>query len=538
MHTGALYVGDTFQASKRLTLNYGIRWEDPGYWSERYGQEAVFMTQAINPVLQAAGLNYPGDVVLVNSARYPHATNLVPHWDLFAPRLGLAYRLNEKTVVRTGYGISYSPGDVMQSTQPAASPMNAATTPWVPTQNSGLTPVATLSNPFPTGINPAPGRNSIYESTILGTSVVVPIPNDASPYIMNWNAGFERQLSGTDVIEVAYVGTRGVHLRMGGDSAPSDGGPNLNQIPTQDLSLGSQLLTPVANPFYGLVHTGTLAQPTLPYGQLLLPFPQYTAVYSPSTAGFDEVYHSLEAKYQRHFKSGGTLLVSYTWSKNTGNAETVNGHTEVAVPGLPENYNNWSEAHSLINYDVPQLLVVSYVMDLPFGTGKHFLSGASGVAGKLVSGWGLDGNTTLQSGFPLALTAQPTSLSTNFGAGTPQPNVTAGCNKIPGESSQARTNAWFNTSCFSAPSSFGFGSESRTDPNIRVSGINNWNFAVFKNTAISERLKLQFRAEAFNLTNRVQFGPPGGAFGTAQFGVVSTQINDSRLIQFALRLSF
>ena len=538
MHTGALYVGDTFQATKQLTVNYGIRWEYPGYWSERYNQEAVFMTQAVNPVLQAAGLNYKGDVVLVDSSRYPNRTSLVPHWDLVAPRLGLAYRLNDKTVARLGYGISYAPGDAMTDSQAFAAPMNAASTAWVPTQNSGLTPVATLSNPFPTGINPAPGRNPIYESTILGNSVVVPVPNDASPYIMNWNVGIERQFGSTNMIEVSYVGTRGVHLRMGGDSSPSDGGPNLNQIPSQYLSLGSQLLTPVANPFYGIVQTGTLAQPTIPYGQLLLPFPQYTAVYSPTTAGFDEVYHSLEAKYQKRLNSGGTLLVTYAWSKNTGNAETVDGHTEVAVPGLPQNYNNWSQAKSLISYDVPQLLTVSYVVDLPFGQGKHFLSGASGVVGKLVSGWGADGNTTLQSGFPLALTAQATSLSTNFGGGTPKPNVTAGCSKIPSGSSQSRINEWFNTSCFSAPSSFGFGSESRTDPTIRVSGINNWNFALFKNTAITERVKLQFRAEAFNLTNRVQFGPPGGAFGVAQFGVVSTQINDSRLIQFALRLSF
>ena len=231
LHTGALYAGDVFQASRRLTLNFGIRWEYPGYWSERYNQEAVFMTQAINPVLQSAGLNYPGDVVLVNSSQDTlTGTNQIPHWDLVAPQVGAAYRLNDKTVARFGYGISYAPGTVMQYEQPATAPINNATTAWVPTQNSGLTPVATLSNPFPTGINPAPGRNLSYESNVLGTSVVLPIPGDASPYIMNWNVGLERQLGDTGVLEVAYVGTRGVHLRMGGDSGPSDGGPNLNQI--------------------------------------------------------------------------------------------------------------------------------------------------------------------------------------------------------------------------------------------------------------------------------------------------------------------
>jgi hypothetical protein len=537
-HTGGLYVGDTFQVSRSLTLNVGIRWEYPGYWSERYSQEGVFLTKATNPVVSAAGLNYPGDVVLVNSDRYHYGTNQIPHWDLFSPRFGAAYRLNEKTVARAGFGISFAPGDAMQYEQPATSPMNGASTSWVPTQNSGLTPVATLSNPFPNGINAAPGRNPVYESTILGTSVVVPIPGDANPYIMNWNVGFERQLGSTQFVDVSYVGTRGVHLRMGGDSSPSFGGPNLNQIPSQYLSLGSQLLAPVANPFYGLVQTGTLAQPTIPYGQLLLPFPQYTGVYSPSTAGFDEIYHSLQLKFQKRFNAGGTLLVTYSWSKNLGNSETVNGHTEVLAPGLPQDYNNWSAAKSLVNYDVPNILVVSYVVDLPVGRGRRLLGNVSGVADKLVSGWGVNGVTMLESGFPLDLLAQPTSLSTNFGAGTPRPNVIAGCSKIPSGSSQSRLNDWFNPSCFSQPNTFGFGNEARTDPNIRQPGIANYDFTLFKNTHVTERFSLQYRAEFFNLFNRVQFGPPGNTFGTPQFGVVSSQINSQRLIQMGLRLSF
>ena len=537
-HVAGLYVGDTFQVSRRLTLNYGVRWDYPGYWSERYGQEAVFLPGAINPVLAAAHLSYKGDVVLVNSDRYKYGTNQIPHWDLFSPRFGAAYRLNDKTVVRSGFSISYAPGDSMQGQQPASAPMNAASTVWVPTLNSGLTPTATLNNPFPTGINPAPGRNPSYESSILGTSVNIPIPGDATPYIMNWNFGFARQVGTTSMVDVSYVGTRGVHLRMGGDSAPSNGGPNLNQIPTQYLSLGSQLLAPVANPFYGLVQTGLLSQPTIPYGQLLLPYPQYTGVYSITTAGFYEDYHSLQAKFQKRFQSGGTLLVAYTWSKNLGNSETVNGHTETLAPGLPQDYNNLAGAKSLINYDVPQILVVSYVVDLPVGRGKRFLGNVRGVTDKLVSGWGINGVTTLESGFPLPLLALPTSLSTNFGAGTPRPNVITGCDKITDGTAQSRINQWFNTACFSAPSTFGFGSEARTDPNIRQAGIANYDFTLFKNTNITERFRMQYRAEVFNLFNRVQFGPPGNTLGTAQFGVVSTQINTQRLIQMGLRLTF
>jgi len=438
-------------------------------------------------------------------------------------------------VARFGFGISFPAGATIGNAKPGSAPINAASTAWVPTQNGGLTPVATLSNPFPTGVNSAPGRDPSYERILLGTPVSIPIHKDVFPYIMNWNVAFERQLGASDMIGVAYVATRGVHLRAG-----TAGGPNLNQLPSEYLSLGSQLLTQVANPFYGLVQTGPLAQPTVPRGQLLLPFPQYTRVDSPTTSGFDAFYHSMEAKYQKRLKAGGTVLVAYQWSKNTGNAEKVQTNSRENSPGTLQDYNNWRNEHSLISYDVPHRLVVSYVVDLPFGNGKRILGGVGGPVGKLVSGWGLNGTTTLQKGFPLALVAQPTTLSENFGAGTPRPNVTAGCNKIPDASSQSRISQWFNSSCFSQPSTFGFGSQGRVDPNIRSAGIANYNFALFKNTAITERINLQFRTEIFNLFNRVQFGAPGNVVGTAQFGVVSdvaTQ-TDPRLIQLGLRLSF
>ena len=203
-----------------------------------------------------------------------------------------------------------------------------------------------------------------------------------------------------------------------------------------------------------------------------------------------------------------------------------------------QDYTNLKNELSLISYDVPQRLVVAYVTNLPFGKDGRFLRNLPGVADKLVSGWGVNGDTNLQSGFPLALTAQPTTLSTTFGAGTPRPNVTAGCNKIPDVSSQGRITGWFNTACFSQPGTFGFGSEARTDPNIRVAGIANYNFALFKNTAITERFKLQFRAEAFNLFNRVQFGQPNVSVGNTSFGSLTSQYNNPRILQMSGRISF
>jgi hypothetical protein len=154
----------------------------------------------------------------------------------------------------------------------------------------------------------------------------------------------------------------------------------------------------------------------------------------------------------------------------------------------------------------------------------------------VVSGWGINGISTFQSGAPLTF-AVATNNTNSYG-GTPRPNVTAGCDKSVSGSAQARVNGWFNTACFSAPPSFSFGSEARTDPNLRAAGVANWDFAAFKDTAIRERIALQFRAEVFNTFNRVQFSPPNTTVGSSTYGFVTAQANNPRLVQLALRLKF
>ena len=130
-----------------------------------------------------------------------------------------------------------------------------------------------------------------------------------------------------------------------------------------------------------------------------------------------------------------------------------------------------------------------------------------------------------------------TNITGSYNGGS-RPNVIVGCDKTISGSAQSRLAEWFNTACFAPPPAFTFGSESRLDPNLRGAGIANWDFALFKTTQIAERYKVQFRMEAFNLFNRVQFGQPGLTDGNASFGVVSSQSNSPRLIQFGLRFSY
>jgi hypothetical protein len=193
---------------------------------------------------------------------------------------------------------------------------------------------------------------------------------------------------------------------------------------------------------------------------------------------------------------------------------------------------------SLSNFDARQRLTISYVLDLPFGKGKKFLPGVKGVADRLISGWGINGMSTFQEGMPLGFSASPNLTGFNTGL---RPNVVAGCQKSIGGAIQNRLNQYFNTACFSVPGAFTFGSEPRTDPTLRGTGSNNFDFAAFKRTAITERYNLEFRLEAFNLFNRVKFSNPNTGATTAAnstFGWITSQANTPRLLQLALRLRY
>jgi hypothetical protein len=196
---------------------------------------------------------------------------------------------------------------------------------------------------------------------------------------------------------------------------------------------------------------------------------------------------------------------------------------------------NLNAEKSLTSFSAAQRLVVSYVVDLPIGRGKHFLGSVHGVADKLVSGWGVSGVTTFQTGLPLALTTA-TNLTNSLGGGS-RPNVISNNVTMSG-SAQSRLNEWFNIAAFAQPAAFTFGSESRTDPVLKAAGIANYDFTVVKNTALTERFKLEFRTEFFNLFNRVQFADPGTSLGNPQFGIVTSTQNLPRLVQFGLRLNF
>jgi len=581
----AFYFDDTFRVSNKLTLNLGVRYDLQGPWSERFNRLSYFNPNLTSWLANPAAAGFPnvpglpglrGDVALVSLNK---RTAIPIDKKQVAPRIGFAYSVDPKTVIRAGYGVFWIPNYVSFGLNPNNDLVNDATTSYTGTIN-GTVPVNTINTPFPvTGVVPPVGRTlgalgtSQYATQVVQNFSIAAYYNHPEGYVQQWNLNIQRNLPGNFFVSAAYVGSKGTHLQSYSQQ--------INQLPDSFLPLAATqcaaqtaaiqayntahgttlatrctanpppqvasapqvgLLQSVPNPFYDAT-TGTayaLSGPTTTAGQLDLPYPQYTGLKLAGQGSYASSYNSLQLTVERRFSGAGSLLVTYTNSKLISDTDTLTNWLE-ASNGTLQNNNTTKGERSLSGQDVPQRLVISYVLDLPFGPGKRYLTDASGAKAKLVGGWGIDGITIFQKGFPLAFGNALPNYITNYGAGS-RPNVVPGCNKGARPAGTSQLAEWFNTACFTAPADFTYGSESRTDPTLRSSGVNNWDFAIFKKTAFGpdERFGIGFRAEFFNTFNRNQWAPPNTNVGSSTFGQVSSVYpgTNPRLIQFGLKFTF
>ena len=559
LHNYGFFVTDSFQATKKLTLDLGLRWDQPGSYSESNNWNTVILPNAPSPlgtiVNPALGANQSvlGKLALVGSADRPSRREEDLHWMLFAPRVGFAYRLTDRMVVRAGYGISYLPSTLSQD-GPNSSSVNTATTLLTNTYNANNTfsqVNTTVSNPFPTGVL-TPSRGDASRLTSLyGQNIQSRIPNQPYSYVQQWNVAFEHQLGSTMSYSLAYGASKGVHLQAQGANTWS--ASNINQLPDQYLSMGSDLETLVPNPFFGKIATGQLSQPTVFKGLLLKPFPQYNYVTAAGSRNSASSYNSLQSSFKKRFSHGGLLNVAYTWGKLMSNTDSVTQFLEggSGYQGTVQNNNNLAGEWSLSSSDYPHSATIAYGIDLPFGKQQQWLANTPGPISVLISGWRVNGLTSFRSGTPLGILAAPNDLSTYFGGGgyyqngvgqgTTRPNVVVGCNKIPqgGVHSRVDSGSWFNKACFTAPGRFQFGNAPRVDGGIRRHGVNNYDFSLLKATQIRDSVTLSFTTEFFNIFNRVQFQAPStAAYDGGNYGRVTAQANNPRQIQFGLRLAF
>ena len=569
----ALYFADNWHATTKLTLNLGIRYELQGPWSERFGRLTYFDPRVANASVTGCsgvpGSACPGDLFLVNTGRDKTDNPLPLPKKNFGPRLGFAYSPDSKMVVRGGYGIFFIPNFVSFGLNPANDVVNQSTSSFFASNDQGLTPSSSLNasncvlkapgaanfscatpGPFgPTLVIP-PGRNPIPNASVYGiqqqTLSTAPYTNWKSGYAQQWNLDIQRQLPAGFFADVAYAGSHGVHLPQYNTNINQIGDGYIAQA-AQQYAAGQPvtIAQPVASYPFSVPLPGNLGPGHLIQGQLDRPFPEWSGLNMNGYGCCASSYHSLQATVTRRFSSGGTLLVAYTWAKLISNTDTLTSWLEGGTTGGTgsiQDWNNLGNEFSLSSQNVAQRLVISYVLDLPFGRGKHFLNGVTGFADKIVSGWGIDGFTTFQTGFPLKLQyGSGTPLSSlGLGIGTLRPDVLPGCNEKTSGSAVHRLNDWFNTACFVAPPAYGFGNEARVDPILRQDGVNQWQFAVFKRTTFGpeQRMNIEFRGEFFNLFNHPQFGPPNTTLGASTFGVVNSTVGNPRLIQFAMKFGF
>jgi len=517
----ALFVQDNFHVSSTLTLNLGLRWEKETPTVDIYNRTVNGFSNTASPIAAAAIAAY---------AQHPIAQIPVGQFQVnggllfagpgnqelyqtssrhFAPRFGFAWTppaMHRSMVVRGGVGLFYAPlGDTGNN----LTGFNY-TTPFNPTNNNYLTPATTLSNPFPNGIQYPVGAAAGL-STYLGQSVSFYNPHELEPYSIRWDFDIQKEVIKNLLFQVGYIGNHASHLQVN---------RSLDFIPPQYLSTEpyrdaaqnatvSLLSGSVSNPFYGLipgVNLGTSS--TVALSQLLMPFPQFTGVTEQAVNDGSSYYHSLNLRLERRFSQGLTVTANFAYSKLIDKTTRLNSFDP-------------SPEKSLDSIDRPLRGSVVASYELPVGKGKLLANTAPRVVNQIIGGWILNGAFTKQSGPVLS-----------WG------NVIY----LGGPVDVNPTNIYhtFNTAVFDTKSADQLTDNIRTFPtnfdNLRADGVDNLDASLIKNFTLHERLRLQFRAEFFNALNHPQFGAPSLSPTSSAFGTITSQSNNTRETQFALRI--
>jgi hypothetical protein len=544
----ALHAGDTWKMNKKLSLDYGLRW-DRFTPSRETSNNLSFFDFGANPDAggRAGRLQFASD-----NQPYPESV-----WNGgFAPRIGIAYSVDSKTVVRTGYGIFYTqafyPGWGGGLSLDGLNP-----NPGFSSTVSGLQPSFYLDSGFPayvTASNRGPGAdnglNPLYR----------PKDSNHRSYSQQWNLTIERQLGGDTLASVAYVGSKGTRL-------PSQLLP-LNVLNPSQLALGSKLrdsfsasstsVDGVALPYPGWVQQLS-GHCDATVAQALLPYPQYCS----SLTGANEnlgfsTYHSLQMKVEKRFAQGVFLNANYTWSKLITNASsTTQATANYGGIGSVISPFQLSRNKALSTDDIPSSFALLAVVDLPFGKGKKFLAG-NGLLDRIVGGWSLSSTMKFTSGAPFYFrdTGSTCNVPSQFQAAC-IPAVLKGANPfaqslgsyVPNVLPSGQSVPLFNASAFESNSNFQyyFGSGLRVT-NYRGYGFKNVNLSLAKEIPINERMRFKFSADASNVLNNHYFTCDGSAFGDCQpfnndlgssnFGVWNGTVSSPRSIQLVGRFTF
>lgn len=465
------YVNDTWRVTPRLSVNIGLRYEVQLPMWEVENRMANFDFNPGSPTF--------GTLVDARDGGIRDRTFSNPDRNNFAPRLGFAYELTPKTVVRGSFGVFYG-GLGYQ----AIAQLGAANPPYflnvaLPSATNAATSSLILSNGFPPDL--------LNQQNLRNPALYSQPEEFPSSEIYQWNLNVQRELPGEIVLTTAYVGSSSARLR---------GFIDIND--------------PLPGP--GAVNPRR-------------PFPDFGAI-TFSSPFAHATYHALQAKAERRFSGGLSMLASYTWSHSIDNSVDAEDASGGSV--LPQNPRNLRGEKASSSIDLRHRFVGSVIYDLPFG--REGLGGGNVVLRALLSGWQLGGIFVAQTGFPLTPTITPNPANTT---GPARPNML----RDPNLSSSERTiDRWYDPSAFAAAEPFNFGNASRNV--IRAPGMVNLDLLIARNFQIAERFRLEFRGEMYNAPNSVHLGRPNVAVNQGQAGRITTTQAPARQVQLGLRLAF
>jgi hypothetical protein len=531
----AVYAQDDWKLSRRLTLNLGLRYEIQFPRTERYNRMSIFDTNLPSPIAgKVAATACLNCGALIGSMRFTDSnarTQFDPPYTDFGPRAGLAFAVTPTMVIRAAYGIMFPPSPLSAGGTSFGSSGFAGGTTAIFTNDSFRTPATYLRDPFPNGFKFPVGRGGGGATDLgLGTGSSY-WERITSPYVQQWNFNVQRSLPGAITIEAGYLGSRGVNL-LDGDS---DAQPR-NQLHPSFMSLGSDLLRIVSNPFFGVITepTSPLSQRTIEYRQLLRPFPQYTGVNLTRQPLANSIYHAFTLRVERRFSQGLSFLASFTGGKSIDDGSALAWWEGPTARTFLDQYNRRLE-RGVSSWDVSRRLVLSYVYELPFGKGKRFLGTLPQAANFIVGGWQVNGIGTFQTGTPLIIGVPQNNTFIYTQSQRANNNGTSA--KISGGTRDERLASWFDTTVFSQPASFTLGNAGRTLPDVRNPGVHSHDLSLFKNNFLGPdgRVNLQYRLEMFSALNQPLFGGPATLVASPTFGTISGA-GGSRQIQMALKL--
>src|SRR5215475_10303789 len=418
----ALFAQDDWNMNSRLTLNLGLRWEFETPDTERFNRLSNFDPEAQFPASQiivtfpaATGLGtrtipLRGVVTPVGRGGVKNRENYDRDYNNFGPHVGLAFKLNEKTVIRAGGAIFYAPLGGGGFNNVTAAMADLAETPFIASLNNGVspTPGTNLSNPFPSGIV-QPVNAYLGPLTGFGQqSIPARLRNIRQPYIGQWNLNAQRELPGGIMVEAAYAGSAGVGLLSGAT--------DINPLSPEALAVASKVVNgaplgnlTAPNPFLTLPDdqrppaTSILGRSTVTVAQLLRPFPQFGAVVSYSQNEAHSSYHSFQLTAWRRFSEGLTFSAAYSFSKSIDDLSSMSLNNQTIQIQYYQDYHNRRAEKSLSNFDIRRRFIGDVTWQLPFGHDRRFVR--EGALAKLVGGFSVNAIAQAQSGFPLSISA-------------------------------------------------------------------------------------------------------------------------------------